>query len=48
MISIFLLFIDFKFIDINCIIIIYFENILNNQKLMHVGNADSIDDREEI
>ena len=30
------------------IIIIYFENILNNQKLMHVGNADSIDAREEI
>lgn len=48
MISIFLLFIDFKFIDINYIIIIYFENILNNQKLMHVVNADSIDAREEI
>ena len=48
MISIFLLFIDFKFIDINYIIIIYFENILNNQKLMHVGSDAASDAREEI
>lgn len=48
MISIFLLFIVFKFIDINYIIILYLKNMLNNQKLMHVGNADSIDAREEI
>lgn len=48
MISIFLLPITFKFIDINYKIIIYGENILNNQELMHLGNADSIDAREEI